>query len=190
MSIFGKVLGFAVAVGAGYATVKVAQKYDENKKKDILEGDIDEITKPNTAENVKRAVSDVYCETAEKIKTKVKTVAENVGIDTNEVGSAFSKAGDAAFEVGKAVANASVKVAEKVVKETPTVIQGAKGVVGSAASQVKNVVNTATEKLAPKKTENTDAEVYADEFEEVEEQPQDEVVVEANAETDENDIIE
>ena len=161
--IFGKLMGLAVAVGAGYATVKIAKKYDENKKNEALNDEINEIKKASTFDNIKKAAGDVYVETADKVKTKVVSVAQNVGIDTEEMGAAFSKAGDAAFDVGKAVAHASVKVAEKVVKETPTVIENVKEFTSTKATQVKDVVGDVADKF--KKPNSADAFVYDEEYE-------------------------
>ncbi|MFI3205778.1 MAG: hypothetical protein R3Y33_00890 [Clostridia bacterium] len=178
MGLFGKLTMLAIAVGAGYATVKVAKKYDDNKKREILDGDIDEFSSPKTVDNVKKAVVEVYDETSEKVKTSVKNVADNIGIDTEEIGSAFSKAGDAAFEVGKAVANASVKVAEKVMKEAPAMIETAKVVVGTTAEQVKDLANKVGEKM------HTEAEDFV-EVEEAEEIDDDVVDVDTVEEDEE-----
>lgn len=160
MGFFVKLVGLAVAAGAGYASVKVAKKYDENKQKAVMDDDFDSVTPETTTGSVKQAAKDVYEETTEKVKSTVVTTAENIGIDTEEIGKAFSEAGSAAVGVGKSVANASVKVAEKVKEEAPVVIDSAKEFVEKTAQQVKEKISA--------KPDITDAEIYAEEVSEEE----------------------
>ncbi len=169
MGIFVKLMGLAVAVGAGYAAVKIANKYEENKQNEVLDDDEDFNTpqKKSTFEDVKKAACEVYCETGEKVKKAVKTKAETIGINTDEVTEAFSEMGTATAKAGKAVAHASVVVAGKIKEEAPAVVQTAKDIAGEATKQVKNAVSSAAEKIS-KKPSAPDVEVYVD-YEDVQE---------------------
>ncbi len=172
MGMFIKLFGLALAVGAGYAAVKVAKKYDENRQNEIMSEDYDPSEKKCFCDGVKTAMKDVYCETSQKVKTSVKNTANNIGIDTDEFGAAFVNAGAAAAGVGKVVADAGVKVYEKVKVETPGMIDGAKEIAGSAASQVKSAVDKVGEKFSKKDDCGcgADCDCYMDEDYEVTEE--------------------
>lgn len=101
MGFFSRLLGLGVAAGATYAAVKVAQKYEDNKAGDIAAGEAgDEAAKKDVLGDIGKAVTDVYSETA----AKVKDAAQNAGVDTEKVASTIKDAGKAVGEAGKAVA--------------------------------------------------------------------------------------
>lgn len=162
MGLFLKLIGLAAAAGAGYAAVKIVRKYDENKQNEVMDDDFDSTKKESAFDDLKKAATDVYVETTQKVKSNVVNTAENIGIDTAEVGEVFGQVGSAAVGVGKVVAHSSAGVAKKIKTEAPVAIDKAKEKVGVAAEAVKETVSNVGEKINFKKSDVVDAEIYAD----------------------------
>ncbi len=147
MGILGKLVGLGVAAVAGAVVTKIAKKYDENKKAKACSVDFVEEEKSSVVTDVKQATKDAYDETAAKVSEKVKTTAETIGIDTEEVSTAFGNAGTAAAGVGKAVAHASVAVANKVKEEAPIIIDATVSFVNETTQKVKDMVTPKEENI-------------------------------------------
>ncbi len=147
MGFFGKLAGLGAVVGATFAAVKVAQKYNENKTKQgdyikpVREESIQEVLG-----DVKKAAIDVYSETSEKLKTSVEQAAGAVGIDTTELGEKVGAA-------GKAVAEAGNKVIDKIGEEAPKVAEKAK----ETAEKVKSKAKSTKSQVAAKADDVADA---------------------------------
>ncbi|MFI3326938.1 MAG: hypothetical protein R3Y35_12330 [Clostridia bacterium] len=176
MGIFGKLAGFAAVALAGAVVVKVAQKYDENKKEEVCAADFVNEEGNTVIKDVKKATADVYNDATDKVNTSVKNVAQNIGINTNEVTEAFGHASSAAVGVGKAVAHASVAVASKVKEEAPIVIDGATKIVHTTTEKVKNIVNPKDEELEEFLYQDEEISEYVEE--EITEETSEEVVTE------------
>ncbi len=147
MSFFSKLLGLGVMAGAATATVFIGKKYYENKQLEKLEqnntiviGSVENSAavekKHAVLDDIKKAASDVYCDT----KTTVLQKAQNVGVNTDELTSTIS-------EASKAIADASKVVAGKVYEKTPVVVESIKGKVEDlmGAAGAKNYVETIDE---------------------------------------------
>ncbi len=147
MNLVGKLIGLGVLSLVGIAAVKVAKKYDENKKAEACAADFVNEEGNTIVKDVKKATKDVYQETAEKVSNTVKNAAENVGINTEEVSTAFGQAGTATVGVAKAVAHAGTAVASKVKKEAPAVIEGTVNFVSKGADKIKNAVTPKDQEL-------------------------------------------
>lgn len=167
MGFIGKLLGIGVAAGAAVAAVKVAQKYEENKNTqaaqaaaqeaddtygELYEDDVayesetpdeEAVPQPGVFDDVKKAATDVYTETAGKVKNSVRTAAEKAGINTDEMTEALASA-------GKAFANAGKAVADKVHEEAPAAMEKAKVNAEKIATQVKETVSDIAEALRDK----------------------------------------
>lgn len=185
MGIIGKLVGFAVAAVASVTVVKVAQKYDENKKAEACAADFVNEDGNTVVKDVKKATAEVYAEASEKVGEKVKATAENIGIDTEEVSEAFGVASSAAVGVGKAVVHAGSVVATKVKEEAPAVIDTAVTLVSETTEKVKNIIKP--------KDEDLEEFLYQDEVSEEEEETVEETaeeVVETTEEIIEEETVE
>ena len=95
MGFFKKLLGLGIAAGATVAAVKVAQKYDENLAASGEAADSERSSK-EVFDGVKQAATDVYHETA----VKVKEGAQKVGVDTDRVSASIKDAGKSVADSG------------------------------------------------------------------------------------------
>ena len=144
MGFLGKLFGLGAVAGVAVAAVKVAQKYEENKN--IQAENAAQAAAENAAfmpedesvlDDVKKAATDVYKQTSDKVIDTVKDVAQKAGVNTDEVAQALGDAGKALAEAGKAVVN-------KVQEEAPAAIEKAKEKASEVIAQVKETVAGAT----------------------------------------------
>lgn len=175
MGILGKLVGFTAAAIAGVVVVKIAKKYDENKKEEACATDFVSEEGNTVIKDVKKATADVYSEASGAVGQKVKATAENIGIDTQEVSEAFGVATNAAVDMGKAVVHAGSVVVTKVKEEAPVVIDGAVTLVSETTEKVKNII----------KPKDDDLEEFLYQDEEVFEEVVEEVIAEDEITADE-----
>ena len=144
MGFLKRLFGLGVAAGTTYAAVKVAQKYEDNKATAVENGEDVAADATGVVKELGKAASEVYSATA----AKVKEAADNAGIDTDRLGSAFKEAGKAVGDAGKVVADKVKDSAGDYYAQAKDfvsdAIDSAKGAVGDVVDSAKNMVYTCT----------------------------------------------
>ena len=142
MGFLKRLFGLGAAAGTAYAAVKVAQKYEDNKAAAVENGDDVASDAAGVVKELGKAASDVYTATA----AKVKTAADNAGIDTERLGSTFKEAGKAVGDAGKVVAGKVKDSAGDYYAQAKDfvadAIDSAKGAVGDVVDSAKSMVYT------------------------------------------------
>lgn len=143
MGLLRRLLGLGVVAGATYATIKVTEKYNANKAAAEANGE----EYADVMGGIKQAATEVYNETGEKVRS----AAQNAGIDTDKIGADFKemagKVKDAAGEIyagardaiNEAMGNAK-EDAEVAADTFEAVAHEVKDEVEDAAEEVKEAV--------------------------------------------------
>ena len=141
MGFWSKLFGIGVVAGAATAAVKVAKQYEQNKNSEEFEIDVPDAAQSGGVLNdVAKAATDVYTNTAAKVKTAVAGAAEKAGVNTEELSGALTGA-------GKAIVNAGKAVATKVAADAPGVIDKIKGQAGDAIDYLQDEAGDIVEQV-------------------------------------------
>ena len=139
--LFGGLIGGAAVAGGAVATTKVVQKVKENNPDGV--GDVNEdgqVDYKDYVEEVKKAATEVYAETSDKVKEAAPEVKEKVdafvGDAKDKVGAFVDDAKDKAID---AYANVSDKVrASDVMDKVNSFVDDAKDKVGGFVDTIKD----------------------------------------------------
>jgi ElaB/YqjD/DUF883 family membrane-anchored ribosome-binding protein len=164
MGFISKLFGIGVVAGAATAAVKIAQKYEENKENAASVGEVPDTQDASTVLNdIGKAATEVYGETAAKVKKVVTDVAAKAGVDTGSLTDSITDAGKAIGDAGKAVfdtvsANAPEFV-DKAKEKAADVVEQVKSDIESVVGEAKDAIESVTDETeeAPQETPETSA---------------------------------